>query len=270
MRVGKGKGRADVARRQQHQHDELEPVRQGVVEFIGAFALMFIGGGAIIMTAGENLVAIALAHGIAIGVMVAAAGHISGGLYNPALVVGLVATGRMPLNRGILYIISELAGAVVAALALKAIYDTSQVDAVSLGTPLVGARYEVSAALLAEIIMTFFLMYVVYGTAVDKLGAKAIAPLAIGLTITIDVFAGGAVSGAAMNPSRAFGPALVQGVWDDHWIYWVGPIAGALLAAFLYNTLLIRGDITPDAGHVEVEPTTAQREARVATRRRKR
>ena len=118
----------------------------------GLFAgLLGIGGGAIIMTAGENLVAIALAHGLAIGLMIAAAGHISGGVYNPALTVGLVATGRMPLNRGILYIVAQLAGAVVAALALKAIYDTSQVDAVNLGTPMVGARYEVSAALLAEI-----------------------------------------------------------------------------------------------------------------------
>lgn len=254
----------------------MEAIRQAIVEFIGPFALMFIGGATVIATQDAAphvaLLAIAVAHGLAIGLMIAAAGHISGGVFNPALTVGLVATGRMPVNRGIIYVVSQLAGAVVAALALKMIFDGSQIDAVNLATPMVGERYEVGAALLAEIIATFFLMFVVFGAAVDPLGAKGIAPLAIGLIITIDILAIGAVSGAAMNPSRAFGPALVQGEWSDHWIYWVGPIAGALVAAFLYNAVLIRGKITPEAGGVEVEPTTAQdrREARTAARRRRR
>lgn len=252
-----GRGWGLVARR---GDDDRELMRQLVVEFIGAFALMFFGGGAIIL--GADLLAVALAHGLAIGLMVAAAGHISGGLYNPALTVGLMVTGRMPPQRGVAYIVSQCVGAVVAALALTAIFDGSQIDAVNLGVPMVAERYEVTAALLAEIIGTFFLMYAVYGTAVDSRGAKAIAPLVIGLTITIGVLAIGPVSGAALNPSRAFGPALVQGEFTNHWIYWVGPIVGAVLAALLYHHLLMGGRITPAAGDVQVEPTDAHRAER--------
>jgi aquaporin Z len=259
-----------VARRR--GDDGLENVRQAIVEFIGPFALMFVGGGTIIATQGQDLVAIALAHGIAIATMVAAAGHLSGGVYNPALTVGLVVTGRMPINRGVIYVVAQCAGAIVAALALKAIFDTSQVEAVGLGVPAVGERYEVSAALFAEAIGTFFLMFAVFGTAVDPRGAKSIAALVIGLVITIDILAIGAVSGGAVNPSRAIGPALVQGEWADQWIYWVGPIAGAVAAALLFS-FLMKGPITPEAGDVEVVPTTARREPmepRPPARRRRR
>ncbi|HEX5167452.1 MAG TPA: aquaporin [Thermomicrobiales bacterium] len=251
--------------------DDFELTRQLIVEFIGTFALMFFGGGAIIVTAAEGLGAnagllvVALAHGLAIGLMVAAAGHISGGLYNPALTVGLMVTGRMPSVRGVAYIVTQCVGSLIAALALKAIFDASQIDAVKLGVPLVGARYEVTAALLAEIIATFFLMYAVFGTAVDPRGAKSIAGLVIGLTITIGVLAIGPVSGAALNPARAIGPEIAQGEFGDFWIYWVGPIGGAALAALLYNYILMPGAITPEAGRVESEPTEAhniERESR--------
>lgn len=214
-------------------------IRQVVVEFIGPFALMFIGGGAIIATAGGDLVAIALAHGLAIGLMVAAAGHITGGVYNPALTVGLLITRRLGVEKAVIYILSQLAGAVAAAFALTLIFPNAAVDAVSLGTPQIADGMSVGGALLAEIIATFFLMYAVYGTAVDSRGARAIAPLVIGLVITIDILAIGAISGAAMNPSRAFGPALVQEVWGDQWVYWVGPIVGAALAALLYSNLIM-------------------------------
>lgn len=250
--------------------DSYDAIRQAIVEFIGPFALMFIGGGSIIVTGGDNLLAIALAHGLAIAVMIASAGHISGGVFNPALTVGLVATGKMPVERGILYVLSQLAGATVAALALTVIFDASQIDAVQLGVPVVGDRYEVGAALLAETIATFFLMYAVFGAAVDPRGAKSIAPLVIGLVITVDILAIGPVSGAAMNPARALGPALIQGVWSDQCVYWIGPIVGALLAAVLFDKLLMPGRITPEAGHVEVEPTTAARKVRAAARRRRR
>jgi aquaporin Z len=258
-----------------------ERIRQAIVEFIGPFALMFIGGASIIITqtwvqppqpiGADGLIAIALAHGLAIGLMVAAAGHISGGLYNPALTVGLVATRRMSVERGVIYIVSQLAGAVVAALALKVIFAPRLVDPVQLGVPAVGARYEVGAALFAEVIATFFLMYAVFGTAVDPRGPKAVASLVIGLVITIDVLAIGPVSGAAMNPSRAFGPALVQGEWADQWVYWVGPIVGALAAAFLYNYVIMPGSAVPQPGEVEVEPTVPTvREVRTPQRRRRR
>jgi aquaporin Z len=256
--------------------NDRDPISQAVVEFIGAFTLIFLGAGAIIMTGGENLVAIALAHGLAIAIMIAAAGHISGGFFNPALVIGVTITGRMTPQRMGIYLAAQFAGAIVAALALRTIFKPSQYDPVELGTPMVGANYEVGAALLIEIIMTFFLMFVVYGAAVDSKGANIIAPLAIGLTITADIFAGGAVSGAAMNPARWFGPALVQGFWDDGWIYIVGPVAGAALAALLYSYLLLdRTPMltprrTPPSEEGETTIHTGERERVPARRRRRR
>ncbi|HUG16177.1 MAG TPA: aquaporin [Thermomicrobiales bacterium] len=250
--------------------DERELLRQAVVEFIGPFALVFIGVGAIISTAGENLIAIALAHGLAIGLLVASAGHISGGVYNPALTIGLLVTGRLPVNRAGVYVVAQLAGATVAALALKAVFFGSDIDAVNLGVPAIAPGFSVGAGILAEAIGTFFLMFAVFGTAVDKRGAKEIAPLVIGLIITIDILAFGAVTGGAVNPSRSFGPALVQGDWTNFWVYWVGPVAGAVGAALLYHHLLQPGTITPEAGRVEIEPTTAQRETPRSERRRRR
>lgn len=216
----------------------LNTIRALIVEFIGPFTLTLIGAGAIILTQGKDLVAIAFAHGLAIGLMVAAAGHISGGVYNPALVCGLALARKLTPVQAVSFIIAELLGAVVAALCLKAIFPQSMIDAVKFGVPAVGSGFSNGAALFAEILMTFFLMFVVYGTAVDERGPRAIAALAIGLTITMDIFMGGGVSGAAMNPSRHFGVALVGNLWSNWWIWWVGPIIGALLAAGLYAYVL--------------------------------
>ena len=234
-------------------------IRPLVAEFVGPFALTFLGAGAI-MTAytqnfgnGGTLVAVALAHGLAIGLMVAAAGHISGGHYNPAVTFGLWLGGKIGTIKAIAYVIVQLLGAVVAALLLRYIYPEAVRNATNLGVPsiihagqnpliIVGRSH----AFVIEVILTFFLMYVIYGTAVDSRGAHAIAPLAIGLTITMDVLMGGPLTGAAMNPSRSFGPALVQNHWDDAWIYWLAPIIGAGIAAIAYNYILIpRGAAEP-------------------------
>src|SRR5947209_386512 len=220
-------------------------LKNSVVEFVGTFALIFVGAGSIIATGGQNLVAIALAHGLAIGLMVAAAGHISGGVYNPSLTVGLMVTRRIGVGRGVYYIVAQLVGASIAALALKVIFAPAAAAAVNLGTPAVGLGVGTAAAVLAEIIMTFFLMYSVFGVAIDQRGAKAIAGLVIGLTITMDIFVGGGLTGAAMNPARWFGPAIVQGAFDNWWIYWVGPIIGAVVAAVVWNAFYLRGVSTP-------------------------
>src|SRR5712691_7906756 len=155
-------------------------LKNSVVEFVGTFALIFVGAGSIIATGGQNLVAIALAHGLAIGLMVAAAGHISGGVYNPSLTVGLMVTRRIGVGRGVYYIVAQLVGATVAALALKVLFAPAAAAAVNLGTPAVGTGVGAGAAVLAEAIMTFFLMYSVFGVAIDQRGAKAIAGLVIG------------------------------------------------------------------------------------------
>lgn len=235
--------------------------RKLLVEFIGAFTLTFAGAGAIIATQGQNLVAIAFAHGLAIGLMVLAAGHISGGHYNPAVTAGMWATKRMDSTSAVGYVIAQLAGALVAAGALTLTFRDLERNAagVNLGVPAVGANLSTVNALVMEIILTFFLVFVIFGTAVDRRTPKAIAGLAIGLTITMGVFAGGAVSGAAMNPSRWFGPAVVQGDFTNFWIWIVGPLVGGVAAAWVYHALLIESPI-------DASPTEIEREAEYVDR----
>lgn len=217
-----------------------------VVEAIGTFALIFMGAGAIIMTTDPktgqgNLVAIALAHGLAIGLMVAATGHISGGAFNPAVVLALFLARKLDAVRAVGYVIAQLVGATVGAFLLTLIYPADMVNKVKLGTPVVGADFSAGNAVIAEFIATFFLAYVIFGVAIDKRGATTIASLAIGLTISMDIFATGAVSGAAMNPARWFGPAIVSGTFSDAWVWWVGPLIGASLAAVVYYYGYLRG-----------------------------
>jgi aquaporin Z len=207
-------------------------IRALVAEFVGAFALCFVGIGVITATGGNELLAIAFGHGLAIGLMAAAVGHISGGHFNPAVTFGMLITGRIGVGAAIGYIVAQLLGGLAAAALIAGIYGA---DAVAKGTPAPGDTYTAVQALMMEVILTFFLVWVIFGTAVDK--GYSFAGLAIGLTITMDILAGGAVSGAAMNPARAFGPAIIGGTWNAHWIYWVGPLVGAGLAATLYSLL---------------------------------
>ena len=228
-------------------------IRPLLAEFIGPFALVFIGAGAILTAItqgfgdGGTLVMVALAHGLAIGLMVAAAGHISGGHYNPAVTIALFIGGKIGLIKSAGYIIAQLLGAVVAAMLLDYIFDKSLVD-LAASIPAINYGGEGDAdgliigrgrTLVIEVILTFFLVYVICGVAVDSRGAHAIAPLAIGLTITMDILMAGPLTGAAMNPARHFGPALVAGEWKDTWIYWAGPIVGGALASIVHNYILI-------------------------------
>jgi aquaporin Z len=184
----------------------MESGRKLIVEFIGTFALIFFGAGAIIATGGGNLVAIALAHGLAIALMVMAAGHISGGVYNPSLTIGLAAARRLPPATAAAYIVAQLLGGIVAAAALKVVFAADAVDKVKLGTPLLGDGVTPGQGVLVEVILTFFLMYAVFGNAVDTRSSKAAPGLFIGLILTMDILAGGGLTGAAMNPARALGP----------------------------------------------------------------
>jgi MIP family channel proteins len=233
--------------------DALIWARPLVAEFIGPFALVFIGAGAILTAisqgwAGQTggfLVMVALAHGLAIGLMVAAAGHISGGHYNPAVTIALFLGGKIGAVKAAAYVIVQLLGATIAALILNQIFDDSVADLAS-AIPAVNYAGDQDGVIVGranafwlELIATFFLVYVIHGVAVDSRGAHAIAPLAIGLTITMDILMAGPLTGAAMNPSRHFGPALVEGEWKDAWIYWVAPISGGALASIVHNYVLI-------------------------------
>jgi aquaporin Z len=209
-----------------------------LAEVIGTFTLIFAGAGSIIANeathGGVSLLGIALAHGLAIAVMVSALGAISGGHFNPAVTCGFVASGRMPVARGLVYLIAQLLGATLAALALVAAYPAGPATIVHLGTPSLAPALSGGAGVLLEALGTFFLVTVVFGTAVHP-AAPRIGGLAIGLTIAMDILAFGALTGAAMNPARAFGPAVVAGAWRDQWVYWVGPLIGGALAGALYS-----------------------------------
>jgi MIP family channel proteins len=216
-------------------------LQRGIAEFVGTFTLVFVGAGAIIATRGSNLTAIGLAHGLAIAVMASAVGHISGGHFNPAVTLGFVVTRRIEARLAATYWFSQLVAAVVAAFMLTWLLPQRQVDAVKLGAPIVGNGIGAGSAVVIEAVLTFFLVWVVFATAADPRGAFAtIAGLAIGLTITLDIYIGGPYTGAAMNPARAFGPDLVQNYWTNAWVWWVGPLVGGAFAALLYEHLYLR------------------------------
>jgi aquaporin TIP len=216
-----------------------DALRRGVAEFIGAFALMLVGGGAIL--SGADLTGIALAHGLVIAVMASAVGHISGGHFNPAVTFGFLITRRMKPALAAVYWVSQFTGAVVAALLLWWIFPSRVVDGAKLGAPRLDPAIGTGAGVVLEGILTFFLVWVIFATAADTRGTfKSIAGLAIGLTITLDVLAGGRLTGAAMNPARAFGPELVHNVWSNAWIWYVGPLIGAAVAALVYEFLYLR------------------------------
>ena len=223
--------------------------RRAVAEFVGTFALVFIGVAAGIFSGGQ-LLGVAFAHGLVIAIMASAVGHISGGHFNPAVTFGFLLTRRMDPILGAVYVVTQLAAAVLAMVALNVIFpEQPSLDG---GVPQVADQITLGAGVLTEAILTFFLVWVVFATAADARGAfKSIAGLAIGLTITFDILAGGPLTGAAMNPARALGPELVQGEWNDWWVYWVGPLLGGGIAAMAYELLYLRPLEPPVVGPPE-------------------
>lgn len=217
----------------------LDP-RKLVAEAVGTFTLIFVGCGSVMMFTGNaafTLVGVALAHGLAIAVMISALGAVSGGHFNPAVTIGMWVTRRIDSVLGLGYIVAQLLGAALAAGLLVMLFPEGLRSAAALGTPaLKGVDF--AQAVGIEAVLTFFLVTVIFGTAVDARAPK-IGGLAIGLTITLDILAGGTLTGAAMNPARAFGPALLSGQWADHLVYWIGPIVGSVVASLLYHYVFI-------------------------------
>lgn len=220
-------------------------VRALVAEFLGTFILCFIGISAILSSTaavggGGGLVAIALAHGIALAVAVHIFGGISGAHINPAVTAGMLVTGRISAAMGGMYVVAQLLGGVVGAAAARTIFPIEAINAATLGIPLPAPWAPTSTILLTEFILTFLLVIAVFGTAVDERGkAVKIGGFGIGLMVAVDILAGGPVTGASMNPARSFGPALVAGFWNFHWMYWVAPVAGGCAAALLYEHVLL-------------------------------
>jgi aquaporin Z len=217
-------------------------LRRSVAEGLGTFALVFIGVGAVAShyfpTGGFGLFGIAVAHGLVLSVMVTATLPISGGNLNPAVTLGLLAARRTTPAAAAVYIVAQLIGAVLAALLLKALYPIGVMKTISLGTPTIANSVTGNQAIAIEAILTFFLVSAVFGTAVNP-DAPKVGGFAIGLVLVFDILAGGALTGAAMNPARAFGPALVSGQWVAQPVYWVGPILGGIAAALLWEYVLL-------------------------------
>ena len=216
-------------------------IKAFVAEFIGTFALIFIGVGAIAsdaMSGGQSgLVGIALAHGLTIAVMVSATAAISGGHLNPAVTIGLFSVKKIDFVNAIGYVVSQCLGGIVAVFFIKKIFPDAVLVSVEMGTPSLGAGISPGVGLLTEIILTFFLVFVVYGTGVYHLAPK-VGGLFIGLTVSLDILMGGPITGAAMNPARHLGPALLGGGLDHLWLYWLGPVTGGILAAVTYRYVL--------------------------------
>jgi len=256
---------------------DYDPLRRGFAEFVGTFALIFIGAGSILalttlfepaingpqaqgVYTGFTLVSIALAHGLVIGVMVSAMGHISGGHFNPAVTLGFVVTRRIAGMLALVYWSMQFLGATVAAALLRWFFSDNVRQLTNLGAPSLGGGIDHWQGVVIELILTFFLVFVIFATAVDPGGTfKSIAGLAIGFTITLDILMGGPLTGAAMNPARAFGPELLARHWDDAWVWYVGPFAGAVVAALAYDWLYLRPPRPlpvgpPESGVIEPRP----------------
>jgi MIP family channel proteins len=223
--------------------------RKLVAEFVGTFALIFIGAGSIVATQetinqaapGGGLVLIALAHGLAIGTMVTAVGHVSGGHFNPAVSVAAWVTRRLTSLELFAYLVAQFAGGIVAAAVLRLVVPVDAWEPAALGATLVAPTVSDAQAITIEAILTFFLVWVVFATAIDPEGAFAkVAGLAIGFVIAMDIMMGGPFTGASMNPARSLGPAVAAGEYTGVWVYFIGPVIGAALAAVSYDLVILR------------------------------
>lgn len=230
--------------------------RHFAAEFIGIFALVFVGGASIMSSAmsqnTNGLLVAAIAHGVILAVLVTATMRISGH-FNPAVTLGFLAVRRIEPMMAMVYIVAQLLGAAVAAYALKAVFPAEIAAATRLGGQSVALELSAGQAILCEFLATFFLTFVIFGTAVDRAAPK-VGGFAIGLTVTADILAIGPLTGASMNPARSFGPAMVSGILEGQAIYWIGPILGSVAAAVLYDRLFLRRGVEP-ADHGAVRPT---------------
>lgn len=226
--------------------------RRSVAESFAAFALVFAGGGSIITNAERSGVlghlGVALTFGLVIMVMIYATGHLSGAHINPAVTTAFTLTRHFPLRDAIAYIAAQLTGAVAGAFLLLALWTDKPAD---LGATVPSVSH--GSALVYEIVLTAFLMFVIMAVATDTRAVGAAAAIAIGGTVALDALFGGPLTGASMNPARSFGPALASGEWTAFWIYVAGPVIGAAAGAFAYQ--LVRGPAPP------IPPPTTPRDS---------
>lgn len=224
-----------------------DSARHFLSEFIGTFALVFVGSAALMTATQSNspaaLLEVALATGLVLSVFITALMRISGH-FNPAVTLGFLAARRIEPIMAALYIIAQLLGAIVAAYVLKATFPAALFAATRGGGQSIALDVTASQAWVLEMIATFFVTFVVFGTAVDP-KAPRVGGFAIGLTFAVGILAIGPLTGASLNPARSFGPAVASGIYEAQFIYWTATIAGSVVAALLYDTLFIRREREP-------------------------
>jgi MIP family channel proteins len=229
--------------------------RHFAAEFIGTFALVFIGGGAIItspmLQVQAAVVNIAFAHGLILAIMVTATMRISGHL-NPAVTAGFLVTRRIDPMMAVVYWIAQLMGAIIAAYLLNVLYPANIVSVTRLGGQSISSDINMIQAISLEAIATFFLVFTVFGTAVDPRGPK-VGGFAIGLAVTAGILGIGPLTGGSMNPARSFGPALVTHIFEGQTAYWIGPLLGGIVAALLYDRLFLPREVEP-VDHGAIRP----------------
>ena len=217
-------------------------LRRSIAEGVGTFALVFIGVASIASTyypdAKWGVLGIALAHAVVLSVMITATMAISGGHLNPAVSIALFVARRTDARTTGAYIVAQLVGAVIAAFLVHTLYPVSVMRAAVGGVPKIANSVHLGQAITMEAILTFFLVSAVFGTCVNAEAPK-VGGFGVGLVLLFDILVGGPLTGAAMNPARAFGPAVAAGQWTGHIVWWVGPILGGIVAALLWEHVLL-------------------------------
>ena len=246
-----------------------DALRHFVAEFIGIFALVFVGSGAIMMARHTNaatpLILAASAHGLILAVMVTATMRISGHL-NPAVTIGFLAARRIEPLMAAIYICAQILGAIAAAYTLKACMPAELFAAARGGGQSIALDVTATQGFVLEMVATFFLTFVVFGTAVDP-NAPKVGGFAIGLTLGASILAIGPLTGGSLNPARSLGPAVASGVFEGQVVYWAGPIVGAILAALIYDQLFLRrapelplhGAVRPEEPPADSPPPKARK-----------
>lgn len=213
-----------------------QQLRPLAAEFVGTLLFVFLGVGSVVASSGP--LGVALAHGVGMAIIVSMTMSISGGHINPAVTVGLWIANRFDGRLVWQYVAAQLLGAIAGAALVKALFPHVAVATALVGTPRLASEVTFMQGVWIEAVLTFFLVSAVFGTAVSSEAPK-IGGFGIGLAIFVDILAGGSLTGAVMNPARAFGPALIAGQWDAHAVYWIGPLIGAGVAGALWKAVLL-------------------------------
>jgi MIP family channel proteins len=213
--------------------------QRALVEFIGTLIFVFVGAGSVVAVhflspTYPGLLIIALANGIGLALAITFAMNISGGHMNPAVTIGMLVTKNIKALDALAYIIAQVLGATIGALLLVALLPAAAGAAVSYGAPSLSSSITLWQGIGLEALLTMFLVFMVFGTAVDKRAPK-IGGFGVGLIVALDAIVAGPLTGAAMNPARAIGPMIASMSFANWYVYWIGPIIGAVVAALIYT-----------------------------------